>query len=295
MSDRPASCGRPRHPSGYTLVEISLVLLLVSLLTASAFAVLSSQRRFYAVQLQVAAARDAARVALALLSVELRAASPVAGDLYAIAADSVALRSYTGFGAVCEIGGDEITLRRIAGTFPGSPNDSILVYLGRSVDEGRSDSWGRAAVVGARKARGGRCPDGGRPDLVLRVVGAIDGAVAGAPLRGFRPYVYRLYRGGDDRWWLGQKLREGRFQPVTGPFAGPAAGGLRLEFLDGGGKPTADAHAVVRVRVSVLAQSQRRVPGKAGSGLVYDSLSTVVLLRNSCGGQARPQRCPGPR
>ncbi len=288
MSDRPASLGRSRRPSGYTLVEVSLVLLLVSLLTTSAFAVLSSQRRFYAAQLQVAATRDAARVALAVLSVELRAASPVAGDLYAIAADSVALRSYTGFGAVCQIGGDEITLRRIAGTFSGSPNDSLLVYLGPSVD-----SWGRAAVVGARRATGGRCPDGGRPDLVLRVVGAIDGAVAGAPLRGFRPHVYRLYRGGDDRWWLGQKLREGRFQPVTGPFVGPAAGGLRLEFLDGVGKPTVDARAVVRVRMSVLAQSHRRVPGKAGSGFVHESLSTVVLLRNSCGDGARPQRCPG--
>jgi hypothetical protein len=293
MSVRRAGLGRRLRPSGYSLVEISVVLFLFSLLTASAFAVLSSQRRFYATQLQVAAVRDEARVALTVLSVELRAASPVAGDLYAIAADSVALRSYTGFGVVCGVSGDEIALRRIAGTFPGSPHDSVLVFLRRDVAAGRDGRWGGAAVAGARDATSGRCPDGGRPDRVLRVGGRLDGAVAGAAVRGFRPYVYRLYAGTDGRWWLGQKLRRGRFQPVAGPFADPAAGGLRFEFFDGGGEPTADTRAVVRVRVSVLAQSHRRVPVRAGSRFLHDSLSTVVLLRNSCGAGARLDGCSG--
>jgi hypothetical protein len=271
------------------LVEVLVVLLLVSLLTTSAFAVLASQRRFYVAQLAIAATRDAARVALAVLTVELRAASPVAGDLYAIAADSVALRSYTGFGVVCRVDGDEVTLRRIAGIFSGSPNDSILVYLGRRVA-----SWGRAAVTGSRKPAGGRCPDGRRPDVVVRVAVPIDGAVTGAPARGFRPYVYRLYRGGDGRWWLGQKLRGGRFQPVAGPFADPAAGGLRFEFVDRVGRRTGDAHAAIRAHVSVMAQSQRRVPVRWGSRFFHVSLSTVVLLRNSCGAGARLEGCLGP-
>jgi hypothetical protein len=289
VSCKPACFGRLQSPSGYVLVEVSVVLLLVSLLTASALAVLSSQRRFYASQLQIAATRDVARVALAVLTVELRAASPVAGDLYAIAADSVALRSYTGFGLVCHVDGGEIALRRVVGTFSGSTNDSILVYLGPPIA-----SWGQAAVARSIKPTGGRCPDGGPPDLVLRVAGALDGAVAGAPVRGFRPYVYRLYQGGDGRWWLGQKLRGGRLQPVTGPFAEPEAGGLRLEFLDSEGRPAGSAREAFRVRVSVVARSWRRVPVRWGSRLHSDSLSTVVLLRNSCGAGAWLEGCPGP-
>jgi hypothetical protein len=249
--------------------------------------VLSSQRRFYAAQLQIAATRDVARVALTVLSVELRTASPLAGDLYAIAADSVALRSYTGFGVVCRIDGDRIALRRIAGTFPGAPNDSILVYLGPRVTP-----WARAAVAGARQASGGRCPDGGPPDVQLRVAGGVDAAMAGAPVRGFRAYVYRLYRGGDGRWWLGQKRRGGRLQPLAGPFAAPAVGGLRLEFLDETGRPATDAGATVQVRVSVVAQSQRRIPVRGGSRFFHSSLSTVVLLRNSCANGARLEGCP---
>jgi hypothetical protein len=277
-----------RCTSGVGLVEVSVVLLLVSLLTASAFAVLASQRRFYAGQLQIAATRDAARVALAVLSVELRAASPAAGDLYGIAADSVALRSYTGFGTTCGVDGDEIALRRIAGTFTDSPNDSVLVYLGP-----RAASWGRAAVAAARRATGGRCPDGRRPDVVVRVVGPVDAAPVGAPVRLFRPYVYRLYRAADGRWWLGQKLRGGRFQPVAGPFADPAAGGLRFEFRDGVGDLTTDARAVVQVRASVVVQSQRRIPVRGGSRILHDSLSAVVMLRNSCGAGGRLEGCRG--
>lgn len=289
MSCRPACYGHLRRLCGYTLVEVSVVLVLISLLTASAFAVLSSQRRFYALQLQTAATRDAARVALAVLTVELRAASPVAGDLYAIAADSVALRSYTGFGVVCGVDGDEIALRRVAGIFSGSPNDSIFVYLGPRVA-----SWGRAAVAGSRKPSGGRCPDGRLPDVVLRVGETLEGAVAGAPVRGFRPYVYRLYQGGDGRWWLGQKLRGGRFQPVAGPFAGPEAGGLQFELRDSVGRPVGSESAAVQVRVSVVAQSQRRVPVRWGTRVLSDSLSTVVLLRNSCGAGAWLEGCRGP-
>ncbi len=288
MSRRAGRPGCLAHLSGYMLVEVSVVLFLVSLLTASAFALLSSQRRFYAAQLQIAATRDAARVALAVLAVELRAASPIAGDIYAVAADSVALRSYTGFGVVCRADGDEITIRRIAGIFSSSPNDSILVYLGP-----RFASWGGAAVTGARRPTGGRCPDGDLPDVVVRVAGSIEGVGVGAPVRGFRPYVYRLYQGGDGRWWLGQKLRGGRFQPLAGPFADPEAGGLRLEFLDGAGRPTESAHAAVWARVSVVAQSQLRVPVKSELRFLSDSLSTIILLRNSCGAGAWLEGCPG--
>jgi hypothetical protein len=234
-----------------------------------------------------------ARVALGVLSAELRAASPESGDLYAIDEDSVALRSYNGFGAVCASYGDEVTLRRIAGTFSGSRSDSILVFLDNAFDTSGA-AWGSAAVVAARVAKGGDCPDGKRPDVVLRLAKGIDDVAVGAPVRAFRPYVYRLYRGRDSRWWLGQRLRGGRLQPVAGPFSDPATGGMRLEFLDRTGRPAVDARRVGRVRISVLAQSLWPVPGKTGPAFVHDSLSTVVLLRNSCAGGARPGRCPSP-
>ena len=73
-----------------------------------------------------------------------------------------------------------ILLRRVVGIFPGAPNDSVLIYVGDGVEVGRGGSWAGAAVVWVSKATGGRCTDGERPDVVLRVARAIDGVVAGA-------------------------------------------------------------------------------------------------------------------
>ncbi|UCC73385.1 MAG: hypothetical protein JSV86_02125 [Gemmatimonadota bacterium] len=285
--------GAPRRldPPGYTLIEVSLVLCLLSVVVASAFAVLAGQRRFYAAHLQVAAARDAARVALTLLSTELRAASPESGDLYAVALDSVALRSYVGSGVVCGINGDEIGLRRIAGTFTGSRNDSLLVFLEHDFETAADDTWVGRALVATRNAVSGRCPDGQPPDIVLTVDAAIHGAPVGAPVRAFRPYVYRLYQGSAGRWWLGQRLRDGRFQPVTGPFADPTVGGLRFEFLGRDGRSTEDARAVVEVRISVRARSPRPVPGRAGPRYLHESLASVVTPRNRSARGARAGSC----
>ncbi len=228
-----------------------------------------------------------------MLAAELRVVSPGAGDLYAIATDSVALRSYTGFGFVCGVEGRAIGVRKLAGTFGAALNDSVLVFVGDGRSPVGDGAWAAARVGTARQAAAGRCPDGAPPDAVLVTDWAV-GGVVGGPVRAFRPYVYRLYRGGDGHWWLGRRLRGGRIQPVTGPFADPTAGGLRLEFRGRTGQPTAEARAVTQVGISVRALSPRPVPGKRGPELFHDSLSTVVFLRNSAIGDAGRLGCPAP-
>jgi hypothetical protein len=268
----------PSDRIGHTLVEVVLALLLLSVVSASAYAVLRSQRRFYAAQLEIAAARDVARIAVEILSGELRPASPLAGDLYAIAPDSLALRSFTGLGVVCDISGDVIGLRRVTGAFGDAKADSVLVYLERGFDTAQDDGWAATATQRVGAAAGGRCPDGRVPDVELVVERVIEGATVGSAVRGFRPYVYRLYEGRDGRWWLGQRLREGRFQPVVGPFA---RGGLRFEPLTAAGRPTLDPRRVVQVRISVIARSYHRLPGRDAPEFFEDSLSTIVFLRNA--------------
>ena len=271
----------PSDRVGHTLVEVVLALLLLSVVSASAYAVLRSQRRFYAAHLQIAAARDVARIAVEILSGELRPASPLAGDLYAIAPDSLALRSFTGLGVVCDISGDVIRLRRVTGALGDAKADSVLVYLERGFDTAQDDGWAATATQRVGAAAGRRCPDGRVPDVELVVERVIEGATVGSAVRGFRPYVYKLYESRDGRWWLGQRLREGRFQPVVGPFANPTRGGLRFEPLTASGHPTLDPRRVVQVRISVIARSYNRLPGRDAPDFFEDSLSTIVFLRNA--------------
>ena len=248
---------------------------------ASVHAVIFSQHRFYVSQARIAETRAASRIAAGVLAGELRGASSSGGDLYIIASDSVALRSAVGYGVVCGVDGQALRLWRSTGTFGSSVTDSVIVFLEHDFATAEDDEWGVARINAVKSARSDACGDGFAAEYELELDRELEGVTIGSPVRAFRPYVYKLYRGSGGNWWLGQRLRQGRLQPVVGPFAPPASGGLRLEYLNDVGAPTTDRHAVVRVRISVVARSERPIPRRNGLHFSTDSLSTVVFLRNS--------------
>jgi prepilin-type N-terminal cleavage/methylation domain-containing protein len=272
--------GAGRYDDGYTLIEVAVALTLSSLIVVSAYLSLVTLSRFYAVQTAAAEARDAARVATEVLAAELRAVSPGGGDLYAVGVDSVALRSTTGLGVICAVSGTAVSLRRVTGSFGDADTDSALLFVEGDPDTSLDDAWRAAGTREVRSGGEGACPDGRAPTHRVVFDRSVDGARVGSPVRGFRPYVYKLYRGRDRSWWLGQRLRNGRIQPLAGPFAAPGGGGLRLEYLDRSGRVTSDAARVAQVGIRVRARSERRVPKRGGAGFLIHDLSTAVYLRN---------------
>lgn len=267
--------------SGYSFVELVLVLVLLSIVAGAIGTVLVSQRRFYSAQAQIVETRDALRTALEVLTGELRETSPVDGDLYAIHSDSVALRSFQGFGVVCELAASRLRLWSASGVFGSSGRDSALVFVENDPGTRADNGWRGLAVHDVRSPPGGGCTHGREPDLELVVGGDLSGVRVGAPIRGFRPYVYRLYSSSDGRWWLGQRRRDGRFQPVVGPFEAPGDGGLRFRFLMQDGAPAWDPSEVARVDIRVRGRSADRVALPHGIDFYIDSLSTSVYLRNA--------------
>lgn len=278
---------------GHSYIEVALALSVAAVVMACVAAVLLGQHRYYAAHAQRAATRDAARIAAEVLGAELRALSPAAGDLYAISPDSVALRSSTGLAVVCTVSGNHIGLRWVTGSFADSHADSVLIFRDGDPGTALDDSWAALSSRRAGSGGAGRCPDGRSPEVELLVDGSLAGVVVGAPVRGFRAYVYKLYLGRDGRWWLGQRLRQGRVQPMVGPFAPPDSGGVRLEYLSRLGIPTQDPREVVQVRVSLKAQSVSPLPGASGARWLHDSLSVSVHLRNSSAGHTGSGREPG--
>lgn len=272
---RPWECG------GGMLIEIVLVLVTFSVVVAAVLGILTSDWRFQSAQREMARTHAAMRVALELLVVELRSVSPALGDLYGIAPDSVALRSSSGFGSVCHVDGARLAVRRVWGAFGDDRGDSVLVFREGRRDRAADDVWVSVAVQAVHSGGAGTCPDGQDADITLVASTALDSIDVGAPVRGFRPYVYRLYRGGDGNWWLGQRLRGGSIQPITGPLLPPGEEGLRLQYLSGSGTSVRTPADVVRVRVSVRGRSRVPVYRPGGRGFVVDSLSTLVYLRNS--------------
>lgn len=265
---------------GYALIEVAVAAALSAVVVAALYLSLGALRRFYAVQAAAGDARDAARVAAGVLVAELRSVGPAGGDLYAVATDSVALRSTTGVGVICSVSGDGVSLWRLSGSFGDAETDSALVFLEWSPVAALDDRWLAVRTREVRFAGSGVCPNGKAPNLWLRFDRSVDGAAVGAPVRGFRPYAYKLYRGGDRRWWLGQRLRNGGIQPLAGPFAAPGDGGLALDYRDSAGRVTADVHRVALIRLSIRTRSSEPVPRPGGAGVLTDTLSTAVHPRN---------------
>ncbi|MBI4513426.1 MAG: hypothetical protein HY702_04870 [Gemmatimonadetes bacterium] len=256
-----------------------MALVLLSVVLAAVYTLLQGQRRFYAVHADRVLTWDAVRAASEVFGAELRGLNPAAGDLYALARDSVALRGVVGFGVVCgldEVGGT-LLVRSASGSFESQPRDSVLVFVEGSADRPGDDGWRSLRVLAASGAggRGVVCADSRPAELGVRVEGSVLGVRPGAPVRAFRPYVYRSYRDREGVWWIGRRLRGGTLQPVVGPVRSRDEGGLVFEGVDAHGAPTGVLEEIVMVRVTVRGQS-------AGAGSsVRDSTATAVFLRNT--------------
>lgn len=272
-----------RTRAGYAAVETIVALTLLGLVLAGVCEILRTQGRFYRTHVRRLEAWDAAHAAREILAAELRGVSPAAGDLYAFALDSVALRALVGFAVVCGVDGAGTSwwLRGAAGSFETRPRDSVLVFVEGDATTGADDRWATARFAEVERAMGAACADGGAAQLRARPERPLPGVTAGAPLHAFRPYVYRLYPDGSGRWWLGRRLRGAAIQPVAGPMRPPAEDGLAFRGFDARGDPATDAAGVASVRVELRAA----VPA---GGSAVEAGHTFVFLRNARYGRSEP-------
>jgi len=111
-------------------------------------------------------------------------------------------------------------------------------------------------------------PVGGRPVPQWRVVWRLDSLWPTRPEVGFpvvarEPVRFRHYQSAG-RWWLGRSHLTERgwsgLQPVAGPLASPADGGMRAIVTPGGGVSTARSPMSARLRVLLRGVDRRGHP-----------------------------------
>ncbi len=268
---------RSLRPRGFTLIEVLVAMTLTGIVVAGTLKALTAQKKFYARQARILDARHALRATTTILASEFREASAADGDLFAIADDSVALRSTVGFAVVCGVhgGSGQLSLNRVSGHFQLEAADSVLVFVENT--PGESDDTWRVLAVNSISVPGPNCERAtATAQRVVNVVGSLSGIWIGAPLRLFRPYVFRLYEL-DNRWWLGRRNRAAGFidYPVAGPLAPPADNGLQMTFFQQDGSTTLVPSLVVRVSISVRSPTYRSLTDPD-----YRDLSTSAFLRN---------------
>ena len=244
--------------------------------------------------------RETLRSSLSLLAWQIREIGPGEGDLYAIAPNSITLRSIEGSAVVCSTqsasGSKRLGLQDASGYFQSTVDDSAMVW-------GTSDAqWHRFDVSQSWNTPSGAWSGAGlsvcfwgdsttaypRPQAALEVQGpAADLATAnvGSVLRAYRRTEYGLYQGGG-RWWLGRRVgASNTWERLAGPLRAPADSGLVFTYRDATGAITNNPTQVHTVDILLRGESESR-PARPGSASgnhrpVRDSLSTTVYLRNS--------------
>jgi hypothetical protein len=249
---------------------------LTGIVVAGTLRALSAQKKFYARQARILAARHAMRATATILSAELRETSSSGGDVYTIGVDSLAIRSTVGFGVACavNVGAGTLALTVTSGHFRLETADSILVYVENGLTDA-DDTWTALPVFGISPT-GPSCAWGNSADLQLTVGGSLAGTWVGAPVRFFRPYAYGIFEM-NGTYWLGRRNRASAiYVPVAGPLAPPSQGGLELTYYDYQTRlPTLDPGRIGRVDVTVRSPTYRSL-----SDPDYKEMSTSVYLRN---------------
>ncbi len=234
---------------GFTLVELTIFLVLAGFIAAGFLQVLRYQQRAYRHERATVARHDALRLAGSVLAADLMEANGADGDFSALGPDSITVRSPVGFAIVCAADSFNNTLGLIdvTGRLSVEAGDSVLIY--------HPDGWlVRAPVDVNPTAASLTCPYGAgvAPQATLVVSGSIAGVPVGAPLRAFHPYSYRLDQEGNS-WWLARD--DGTVTEVlAGPFSGDSLG-LAFSYFDTSGEPTADPALVARVDLNMVAVS----------------------------------------
>lgn len=279
---------RRAHESGFTVLELLVYMVLAGVLMASVYQMLIGQSQAYTKQRELRDARGSLRPAAALLAWDLRQASAAAGDLYAISANSIALRSVRGTGIVCVEKPSQVRfgLWAITGDIGATADDSVLIFAAGGTSSSGDDRW-RVLKLQVRGTPGslgvGGCVWSGGRASELAVEGVANvpsdtaGIRVGAPFRAFRRVEYGLYAE-DGRWWLGRKVGgAASYEKLTGPLQ--ASGGLDFTYYDASGNVTVDPTQVAAVAFVLRAESygQARVAG--GIDFQRDSLATRVALR----------------
>lgn len=280
--------------SGFTLIELMIALLLMTLVGAVIFKLLNSTQRVSTAQAERMMLQSSIRTGALVVPAELRELSTSTGgqtDLLQIAADSLTYRAARGVGFTCAVTSTQIKilnttalpfngLRAIA---PG--RDSLLLYVERDPATAADDAWVRlpitsvtAATCGTQAAIAVNTPNfiNNLPDSQLVSV------VVGGPVRTEEVMRLKSYASGGQQWVGAVSLSGGdAVQPLLGPIT-PA--GFLLEYLTGDGTATTVPAAVRVIRIRVIGLTERAVAqgGTTGANVILqDTLVTRVLLRNS--------------
>ncbi len=288
-----------RRQQGFTLVEIMVAMVIMLVVTAATYKLLTTTQKVSRAQAERSALQSNVRSGSLVVPNELRELNTVVGgtadqnDIVALGANDITYRAMRGLGIVCaNPAANQIRVYDFGNlwtSFSGyrdpAPNTDGVYVFSEGADDlhGSDDTWQRYTITAVAKAA---CPQAGNPPGITLTLGAALAPVppVGTPVRTFEQMQLQLYVK-DGESWLGARSVNtpgANMEPVLGPLAG--ANGFQLAYFDASNTATAVKENVKSVTVTMRGLSDQKVStGAYGGSMAYatDSLATRVLLRNS--------------
>ena len=303
-----AQSPRRRVRAGFTLVEMLVVMVLLTIVGGSLMGLLAKQQRFYQGTSDLGDLRSQLRQAEAVISNDLRGMSTVGADITAMSDSSIDFWYTIGSSISCAAPGTGQTLFLPPATLtnktlttwiqtPAAGDDVYVFDEGSSASTSLDDRW-RGYPVTSVDSSTSACPaspygDATKYSYTVQIAQpASQYILAGAAMRFVRPAHYSLYQSsGDSLWYLGYTCPScntgNTILPVAGPFrpysdaSTPDTSGIRITYFDSTGTATADPKSVARISIVLRGQTRGylNVTGLK-RGVYMDSVRMDIAIRN---------------
>jgi len=305
---------------GYTLVELLVALLLLTIVLGAIYRLLNNTQRVSRAQAEHVDMQSNMRAGTLIVPAELRAigfdsvplgtADAIVPDLQSLQANSIRFRAVRSLGFICQIINPDFVVvdTTTVGNYsqlrlPVAGQDSLMVFVEKNTSTTGDDRW---VSRGIQAIAGATCPVSGHLGLSFRVPGGSFNVTAppasapdpltsaeltvGSPVRTFEVMEYSLYQDASGPYYLGARsVSSGAaIQPVLGPLKPPPDGGFRLDYFDEIGNAIttttpADKRNVRAIQVTLIGVSTQPVTtsGYGTQQQAVDSVVTLVQLRNA--------------
>ncbi len=275
---------------GFTMVELLVALVLLSIVSAAIYKVLVSNDRVYSAQTQRMELSQNIRAAATILPADFRTLDATDSDITAMSATSITIRAIRQLAVVCDTPtlAGAVTFHVRKDPFYGprmfaAGSDSLLMYYEGDNGTRFDDGWTPAALVAYVNEN---CIDGKagyrlvvNTRMLAGQIGGKGSVPYGAPVLGFESVTYSLYKpAGDTSWYIGYQNASGT-QPLIGPVL---SNGLSFVYYDSTNTVTADKTKVAIIELRVRARTS--IPVRDANSMLrvpVDSFVMKVSLRNN--------------
>ena len=295
-----------RIRSGFSLVELLLVVVLLGIVGGGLMRMVANQQRFYQGTYDLIDLRSQLRQAEAVLSTDLRGMSSPGGDLVTMTDSSMDFRYTMGSSISCTTptaGGSTVIIPPTTTangnmltnwlSMPAQYDTAYVFDEGGNNTSSSDDVWQPYEIVSVTS--GSNCNAAYNAQsagyAVLMKTSISPTIVQGAPIRFVRRAHYSLYQSSNDNnWYLGymcSSCGNTTVSPIAGPFlpydanTGSGTSGIRITYFDSTGATTANTQNVSRINI-VLRGQTRGALNVSGlkRGVYVDSIRMNVALRN---------------